>query len=346
MNKTSKGMQYFLPIVLLMVCITSFAATFLNSPKKQIAASEEKPVKISLADPTIFYHDHVYYLYGTGGKDGFLVYTSSDMKTWEGPVGLRDGYALVKDDTFGSSGFWAPQVFYRNGKFYMAYTANENIAIAESNSPLGPFMQHAVRPISGEGKQIDPYVFFDEDGKIYLYHVRLKDGNRLFVAEMKDDLSDIKPETLKECLAATEPWENTAIGSWPVAEGPTVLKRNNLYYLFYSANDFRNVDYAVGYAVAPTPYGPWKRSDQNPIVSRNSIGQNGPGHGDFFQDRKGDWLYVLHTHHSDEVVAPRTTGILSISFVEDASGLDKVRVDTNSFRFLFSRKVDNMVSHY
>jgi beta-xylosidase len=339
MNQTiSKGIQCFLPIVLLLVCITIFAATFLNSPKKQIAASEEMPVKISLADPTIFYHDDVYYLYGTGGKDGFLVYTSSDMKTWDGPVGVKDGYALVKKDAFGTAGFWAPQVFYRNGKFYMAYTANENIAIAESDSPLGPFKQHEIKPISGEEKQIDPYVFFDEDGKIYMYHVRLKDGNRLYVAEMKDDLSDIKPETLKECLAATEPWENTAIGSWPVAEGPTVLKRNNVYYLFYSANDFRNVDYAVGYAVATTPYGPWERSDQNPIISRHSIGQNGPGHGDFFQDKNGDWLYVLHTHKSDNVVAPRSTGIVMVNFVASTPRIDKVEINTNSFRFLFSRQ--------
>lgn len=344
MNKVPQGILYFLPFVLLLVYNTNFATTFPKTKIKQIIVSEERPATISLADPTIFYHDHVYYLYGTGGKDGFLVYTSSDMKTWDGPVGVKNGYALVKDDSFGSSGFWAPQVFYRNGKFYMAYTANENIAIAESNSPLGPFKQHAVKPISGEGKQIDPYVFFDEDGKIYLYHVRLKDGNRLFVAEMKDDLSDIKPETLKECLAATEPWENTAIGSWPVAEGPTVLKRNALYYLFYSANDFRNIDYAVGYAVAHTPFGPWKRSNQNPIISRHSIGHNGPGHGDFFQDKKGDWLYVLHTHKSDKVVAPRTTGIVRVNFVDDASGIDKVGVDTNSFRFLFSRMVDSKVN--
>jgi beta-xylosidase len=338
-NKITKEIRFILFSALVMISITSLAAIFPKVDKKQVTTIEGIPDKISLADPTIFYHDHVYYLYGTGGKNGFLVYTSSDMKTWVGPVGAKDGYALVKGDSYGISGFWAPHIFYRNGKFYMAYTADENIAIAESDGPLGPFKQSEIKPISGTSKQIDPYVFFDEDGKIYMYHVRLNNGNRLFVAEMNDDLSDIKPETLKECLSATEPWENTVLGSWPVAEGPTVLKLNNLYYLFYSANDFRNIDYAVGYAVASNPYGPWKKAKQNPIISRHTVNQNGPGHGDFLQDKNGDWLYVLHTHKSDEVVGPRATGIIKVNFVKDTSGVVNVVVDTNSFRFLFSQKI-------
>lgn len=148
-----------------------------------------------------------------------MVYTSTDLTGWIGPAGAKEGYALVQGDSFGSQGFLAPQVFYRNVKFYMAYSANENIAIAESNNPLGPFIQKVIRPVSGQGKQIDPYVYFDDNGKIYLYHVRLTQGNRLYIAELNDDLSDIKTETVKFCLAATDqPWENTANTGWPVSD--------------------------------------------------------------------------------------------------------------------------------
>lgn len=341
MNGLAKGIQHSLLIVFLMTCITGFAAPFFKGVEDPASIDKRTQDTLSLADPTIFYHENVYYLYGTGGPDGFLVYSSPDMKTWEGPVGVKEGYALFKGDAFGTTGFWAPQVFYRNNTFYMAYTADENIAIAESESPLGPFKQRSNRPISGEGKQIDPYVYVDEDGKVYLYHVRLKEGNRLYVAEMKTDLSDIKPETLKECIAATEPWENTVVGSWPVAEGPTVLKRKGMYYLFYSANDFRNIDYAVGYAVASSPYGPWKRFAGNPMLSRHSIGQNGPGHGDLVQDKKGGWWYVLHTHRSNQVVAPRATAMVKVDFLGDASGTDEVVVDPKSFHYLFTLKAQN-----
>src|SRR5690554_3885923 len=199
----------------------------------QTSFAQEDPIEksIHLADPTIFYHNSIYYLYGTveGNADqGFLVYSSEDRINWEGPVGAKEGFALKKEDVFGDKGFWAPQVFSHNQKFYMAYTANENIAIAESPSPLGPFTQMVKKPLDAPVKQIDPFAYRDKDGKVYLYHVRLKEGNRIYVAEMTEDLASIREETLVECVNASDRWENTANAPWPVAEGPTVVEKDGL----------------------------------------------------------------------------------------------------------------------
>lgn len=214
----------------------------------------------------------------------------------------------------------------------MAYTANENIAIAVSDNPLGPFTQTVKKPLEAPVKQIDPFIFKDDNGKVYLYHVRLQKGNRIFVAEMQDDLSAIKPETLKECIHASDAWENTEKAEWPVAEGPTVLKHGGLYYLIYSANDFRNPNYAVGYAVSENALGPWKKYVGNPILSRKDIGINGTGHGDFFKDKKGELNYVFHTHHSDTVVSPRKTAVITIRFVKNTTDKTyKIVTDKKSF---------------
>ncbi|WP_255524544.1 family 43 glycosylhydrolase [Pedobacter riviphilus] len=159
-----------------------------------------------LADPTIFLDKGVYYLYGTSSDQGFLVYSSSDLKTWN-KKSENKGFALKKGDAFGSKGFWAPQVFKSGKTYFMAYTADEQIAIAHSNGPAGPFVQEELKAISGTGKQIDPFVFTDTDGKNYLYHVKLDHGNRIFVAQLKDDFSDVIPGTTKFCLAGTESWE-------------------------------------------------------------------------------------------------------------------------------------------
>jgi len=150
---------------------------------------------ITLADPTIFLEDGTYYLYGTSSAKGILVYTSTDMEHWQGPVGATKGHALYIGDAWGTKGFWAPQVFKRNGKYYMAYTANEQIAIAESDSPLGPFRQEVKEHLPATMKQIDPFVFFDDNGKAYLYHVRLINGNRIYVAELNKDLQSMKEKT-------------------------------------------------------------------------------------------------------------------------------------------------------
>ncbi|AWK05569.1 beta-xylosidase [Flavobacterium crocinum] len=297
------------------------------------AGSKESP--ILLADPTIFFDNGIYYLYGTTtgetplNGEGFLVYTSTDLKKWKGLVGAQNGLALKKGDAFGTKGFWAPQVFKYNNKFYMIYTADENIAIASSENPLGPFKSDLKAPMFDLGNQIDPFVFVDQDGKKYLYHVRLINGNRIFVAELKDDLSGIKEETLKECISGMLPWENTQNVSWPVTEGPTVLKHNDLYYMIYSANDFRNPDYAVGYATAKSPYGPWEKAADSPIISKKDVGINGVGHGDVFYDKNGKMKYVLHTHFSNNGVSPRKAGIIDIDFEGT-----KIKANAKSFVLL------------
>jgi len=290
--------------------------TMCNSDDNKNSEPVVQRLNPMLADPTIFKHNNTYYLYGTKNNpnvkgDGFLVYTSTDLKNWEVPAGTSDCFAFKKGDGYGTTGFWAPQIFERNGKFYMAYTANEQIAIAVSDSPAGPFT-NAGNPLPSTGKQIDPFVFFD-NGKVYLYHVRLDQGNRIFVAELEDDLSTIKPGTLTECIHATKTWENTENLGWSVTEGPTVFKNGSLYYMLYSANDFRNHDYAVGYATSDSPTGPWNKENNSPFISKQNLGYPGTGHGDLFYSDGGAMYYVFHTHFSNVKVDPRRTGIVPLS---------------------------------
>ena len=54
-------------------------------------------------------------------------------------------------------------------------------------------------------KSIDTSLFIDDDGTPYLYFVRFTDCNVIWVAEMNDDLTGIKQETLTECIKAEEP---------------------------------------------------------------------------------------------------------------------------------------------
>lgn len=294
---------------------------------------ENRPV-LTEADPTIFRDDDgTYYLYGTGSNSsmGFMTYHSDDLNEWNGPAGSNSGFCLTKETSYGDNGFWAPQVVKRSGVYYMFYTANEQIAVATATSPAGPFTQTEKKMIEAPCRTIDPFVLFDNDGKAYLYHVRLQDGNRIFVAELTDDLMSIKEETAKECITATLAWENTENASWSVTEGPTVLHIDDTYYMFYSANDFRNIDYAVGVATAKSPFGPWEKADR-PIIHRSNIGHYGTGHGDIFKDAKGQWQYVFHTHNSFTEVSPRKTAVVGLTF---SNGAFSVKDDT--FHFLYKK---------
>ena len=116
---------------------------------------------------------------------------------------------------------------------------------------------------------------------------------------------------------------------WPVSEGPTVFKNNGLYYLVYSANDFRNPDYAVGYATSSSPLGPWRKAVNNPIISRSTTGHAGTGHGDIYFDDEGKMNYVLHTHLSEDVVHPRKTAIIKLELEGK-----KLKAESESFRYV------------
>ncbi len=318
-------------VIVVTVCL------FVCSNRLPAQTVNKNDTSVYFADPCIYSYNGTYYLYGTteeNANNGFVAYTSADLLSWKKSTAQR-GYALMKGNAFGQSRFWAPQVFRFKDTFYMAYAADEQIAIAKSVHPAGPFVQQLIAPLSAPVKQIDPFVFIDEDGKKYLYHVRLTNGNRIFVAEMEDDFSAIKPSTLKECITATEPWENTANSSWSVTEGPSVIKQKGVYYLFYTANDYRNPDYAVGYATSNSPYGPWNKYSGSPVISRKLLGINGTGHGDFFRDAENNLLYVFHTHFSDQRVGPRKTAVIKLRFVKDKkAGIDKVVAEVSTFSYL------------
>ena len=288
-------------MLLMLLCVVSVNMTALG---KELVSDV-----LPIADPYILFYNDTYYAYGTSRADGFEVYSSKDMKSWERSPRL----ALSKEDSYGDKWFWAPEVYYveEDKKFYMFYSVEEHICVATSTSPEGPFVQREKKPIVADEKGIDTSFFIDDDGTPYLYYVRFTGGNVIWVAEMNDDLTSIKKETLTKCISATEPWEKK---QGTIAEGPSLLKKGNTYYLIYSANHYESKDYAVGYATASSPKGPWTKYSGNPILRRDkeaakSVGLVGTGHGAPFVCADGSYKYIFHAHASETSVGPRTSYI-------------------------------------
>ncbi len=287
------------------------------------------PDPVAVADPFVLEHAGRYYLYGTldsGPNRGIPVRVSDDLIHWSIPEESNEGYALVADDVFGDRGFWAPSVVKHGGRFHMFYTANERISVARSDSPTGPFVQDEPQSFDAEMPAIDPHVFIDDDGQPYLFFVRLLQGNRIFVAELSSDLQTLRTDTMREIISAEPGWENSAEAGWPVSESPSVMKRNSIYYLFYTANDFRNPDYSVGYATASSPFGPWTKFEGNPIL-RRAGGLEGTGAAGVLRSKSGERLLVYHSHASRDNLRPRRTVYSRFEFVpRESGGPDAVRV--------------------
>lgn len=288
---------------------TALLALLLLCATRALAQSSNE---IFLADPTIVSADGNYYLTGTedtGRLNGFPIYCSRDLKSWT----LLPPILTAGAQSWGTRGFWAPQLVHHNGRWLLFYTANEQVVMAASPAITGPFTQDSVRPIDASEKNIDPFLFIDDDGRAYLYHVRFDHGNYIWCGQFDLEHGRLIPGTLRRCFAATQPWEHTrAFPSDPILEGPTVIKREGKYYLFYSANHFLSPDYAVGYAVADSPMGPWTKNPDNPILHSSQLGEHGSGHGDIFLGPHRRFYYVYHVHHSDSTAVPRRTRIIAL----------------------------------
>ena len=285
------------------------------------------------ADPFLFFFNDTYYLYCTTesidknrkdnivdttftSDDGIMVFTSKDLITFE-----CKGLCLNKKDIMGEKWFWAPEVTYYKGKFYMVYSSEEHPAIAVSDSPLGPFKMENKKWLR-EDKSIDGHLFIDDDGTVYLYYVRLHNGNKIYVAKMKDDLSAIEEEYDQLLIEASEDWETK---DCEVAEGPFMLKHKGIYYLVYSANHTRSPFYAVGYATSTSPLGPFKKYSGNPILAQNEH-LKGVGHNAFCLAKDGKTLICsYHCHNTTgENFYPRLVCFDEAKFVEVKNDIDKL----------------------
>jgi GH43 family beta-xylosidase len=268
--------------VLLSLALNSLA----GAAEMENAVYQNPVMPGNLADPAVIRHNGVYYLYATGGvngDNGYRAYTSTNLVSWQpGPVVFQSGQPHV----------WAPDVWRdpATGHFFLYYTVNQTVGVAEADNPLGPF---SIREKFFD-RAIDAHMFRDDDGKLYLYFVQFP-GFHITVQPMAS------PTKLggdsKVVLQPESEWEKR---SGHVTEGPWLIKRQNRYYLIYSGSGADTPNYAVGYAVADNPMGPFTRAAHNPIIHR-SEGLFGPGHGCAIQDDAGRWWHIYHQKNSDRV---------------------------------------------
>jgi GH43 family beta-xylosidase len=134
-------------------------------------------------------------------------------------------------------------------------------------------------------------------------------------------------------LLSSESWERY-LGIVGIIEGPWVLKRNNVYYLMYSGNATSSVDYAVGYATAVSPLGPFSKYAGNPVLAKGG-GVLGPGHNSVVEAPDGSLVIVYHQkstprflwwHFGDRVVC-----VDSMSF-DDAGNIRITPTQLRTFK--------------
>ncbi len=273
-------------VVLLSGCVAAIICLVFGTPGvggETVRRTYTNPVidEIGPADPSVLLHQGRYHLYCTGDNRSYHVYYSTDLVHWtKGPKVFEPGENNV----------WAPDVFHdpKDGRFYLYYTVNKRIGVAVAQRPDAAFADRQTL-VTGA---IDAHLFCDGQGRYFLYYVRLP-GFRICVQPMKTPLE--KKGQPIELIRPTEPWEKKR---GAVTEGPWMVKHHGTYYLLYSGTSASSLDYAIGYATATAPTGPFVKYAGNPIVKRGDRAL-GPGHGCVVTDGANNLWSVYHQQKDD-----------------------------------------------
>ena len=280
-----------------------------------------------IGDPFVLFHDGTYYLYATSAPDGFRCFTSADLVNW-----TCAGYCY-SGSKWGENCFWAPEVYEREGKFYLLYTArwaekhSLRIGLAVADSPLGPFVCEGLIVQSPAGwrtpNAIDPQALFAED-RLWLVYGSY--GLGLYLLELDPATGLRKDGFVYADFAAGKvsfgDYYGTHLASGSLEGGVLHYERDvpvlengqwtkkNYYYLMCSFGSLSSA-YNMRCARSETPEGPSTDVNGNPVVCSTDIGTGNkmlgsfrwendpvdyfcPGHNDMFVTSAGVRLIAYH----------------------------------------------------
>jgi hypothetical protein len=211
---------------------------------------------------------------------------------------------------------WSPSVLARGERYVLYYTvgvgaSRQCISVATSGDPVGPFVDRSSGPLvcPDRGGAIDPSPVVAGSGRAFLLWKDLENGV-IVSAELTGEGLGLAG-TAHPLIGADQAWEAG------IVEGPSMVAERGRYHLFYSANDWRTANYAVGHAVCQTPLGPCEKPTAKPWLA-SSDRAKGPGGPEVFRDQNGLWM-VVHAWVGGEVGYPdgaRNLFVLRLAFTD------------------------------
>lgn len=256
----------------------------------------------------------------------FQVLLSDDLVTWAdaGPV-------LHRIDSRLGDQYWAPEVCERDGAWWMYYSVGHDIVghhirVARADGPTGPFRDLGINVTPGERFAIDPHPFQDDDGRWYLFFARdvleaERVGTHLAVAALDapTELTHVSP-----ALSPYADWQiyqrarpmYDGVYDWHTLEGPSVVRRHGTYWMTFSGGAWTGAGYAVAWASAAHPLGPWHPAPpQAPALLATGDGLIGPGHNSLVVAPDGSDVIVFHSWNASGT--KREMHIAPIRFLPD-----------------------------
>lgn len=291
------------------------------------------PTVIAFSQQTDSGTTHNYYAFVTGR--GIPILHSTDLKTWH-MVGRVFDQAVpewARREVPGTTGIWAPDVSYHQGRYYLYYAVSTfgsqrsviGLAVNTTLDPNSPDYHWVDRgkviessPGQCDFNAIDPALFVDKDGKWYLFFGSFWSG----IKAVELIPGEGKPKTNAEIVSiAGRPNHPTH-----AIEAPFVVFRDGYYYLFVSWDrccDGAESDYKVAVGRAKNILGPYADATGRPlmegggtIVLSGDDRWRGPGHNCVLMTDSGDWM-IHHTYDVQNLDKHRILQVRPLDWAND-----------------------------
>lgn len=283
--------------------------------------------KSDFADPYVIKVGKTYWAYATNTPTADVpTLHSTDLIHWKSG---KDAFPAAP--RWVAANIWAPDVIQRKDKRYVLYyTAKDTtsgrqcLGYALAKSPDGPFINRDSSPWFCQvslGGDIDPAVFTDSNGKLYL--LWKNDGNccnittYLWAQPLASDGITLEGKPV-QLIHNDQAWEGNLV------EAPFMWKHGGTYFLFFSANNYASPSYAVGYATCKTPLGPCTDAPNNPILFSRCKAA-GPGGETIIRDDKGQTWMMYHAWLANHVNDPSVGRVLWLDRLSWKKGVPVVR---------------------
>jgi len=254
------------------------------------------------ADPSIVRANDRFYLVNSSFTyfPGIPVFESVDLVHWKQIGNVIDRPTQLDFDGLNvSRGIFAPAIEYHDGVFYVVTTAVDSGGnfIATARDPAGPWSDpHWLPSIDG----IDPSLFFDDDGAVYLVNNDVPPGPPRYEGHraiwmQQIDLAAFTPVGPRKVLidGGVEPAKNPI---W--IEGPHVYKHDGWYYLS-DAEGGTGPQHSQVVLRSRQVWGPYLPYAGNPILTQRDLPDDRPlpitnaGHADLVEGPDGTWWAVF-----------------------------------------------------
>lgn len=170
----------------------------------------------------------------------------------------------------------------------------------------------------------DPYVFLDDDGKLYEYYGSSNEYPLKGVQISREDFTPIsKIHDIMLLHPKEHGWErfgsnnDDEVTLAPFMEGSYMTKHNGKYYFQYGAPGTEFPVYADGVYVGDNPLGPFTYQHHNPMSYKPGGFVQGVGHGGTWSDTKGNYWHVGTCMLSLKYKFERRIGLYPMAFDGD-----------------------------